>query len=263
MAKKTDAEVKVVERPKDSNWTTPLEEAITDNTSIVALPHCHWTDGSNIDLERISARCKDVGAALVVDATQSLGVKPFSVKKIKPDFLVSAMYKWLLDPYSFSLMWIAEEHREGKQIEHSWITREGGEDFSRLVDYTENFRPGARRYDVGQTSNFTLTPMAIAALKQIISWEVENIEATLESLTDYLAEEAKQIGFYTIEKQFRSAHIIGLQHPDSIPPELAKQLVAQKVYVSIRGSSIRVSPYLYNTKSDIDRFITSISNIME
>src|SRR5699024_6492461 len=98
-----------------------LELAITENTSIVALPHCHWTDGSQVDLERIGSICKDVGAALVVDATQSLGVKPFSVKKIKPDFLISATYKWMLGPYSFRLMWVAPEHREGKQIEHSWI----------------------------------------------------------------------------------------------------------------------------------------------
>src|SRR5699024_1921774 len=101
LAKQTGAEIKVIDRPENSDWTSSLEVAITENTSIVALPHCHWTDGSQIDLERIGSICKDVGAALVVDATQSLGVKPFSVKKIQPDFLISATYKWMLGPYSF------------------------------------------------------------------------------------------------------------------------------------------------------------------
>jgi aspartate aminotransferase-like enzyme len=42
-----------------------------------------------------------VGAALVVDAIQSLGAHPFDVDEVGPDFLVASAYKWLLGPYGW------------------------------------------------------------------------------------------------------------------------------------------------------------------
>jgi hypothetical protein len=49
------------------------------------------------------------------------------------------------------------------------------EDAARLTDYSDRYRPGARRFDVGQRSNFTLVPLAIAALRQLGEWGVGNI----------------------------------------------------------------------------------------
>ena len=41
--------------------------------AVVALPNCHWTDGSALDLERIAAECHLAGVPLVLDVTQSAG----------------------------------------------------------------------------------------------------------------------------------------------------------------------------------------------
>lgn len=256
LAKRTGACVTTVEKPKNYDWTQALEEAIKENTSIVAIPNCHWTDGSYIDLERVSTRCRMVGAALVIDVTQSLGVIPLSVRKIKPDFLVCAFYKWLLGPYSLGFLWASPACREGHPIEHSWLTREGSEDFSRLVDYRETYRPGARRYDVGEVSNFILVPMAIAAIKLILSWGISNIQNKVKKLTGLVAHEAEKAGFNTLPPPVRSPHIIGLMHEEEIPTNLSSRLSERNVYVSIRGSSIRVSPYIYNTKEDVVRLLT-------
>ena len=40
-------------------------------------------------------------------------------------------------------------------------------DFAALVNYQHEMQPGARRFDVGERSNFTLMPMSKAALQQI------------------------------------------------------------------------------------------------
>ena len=56
-------------------------EAIDARTAIVALGHVHWTDGTQFDLEAIGARAREVGAALVVDGTQSVGAMPFDVAR--------------------------------------------------------------------------------------------------------------------------------------------------------------------------------------
>ncbi len=42
--------------PADWNWSEAVMDAIDENTGVVALPHCHWTDGGLLDLQRIGAR---------------------------------------------------------------------------------------------------------------------------------------------------------------------------------------------------------------
>lgn len=256
LAKRTGACITTVEKPIYCDWTQALEDAIDENTSIVAIPNCHWTDGGYIDLERVSTRCHMVGAALVIDVTQSLGVIPLNVRTIKPDFLVCAFYKWLLGPYSLGFVWASPARRNGNPIEHGWLTRKGSEDFSRLVDYRETYRPGARRYDVGEVSNFILIPMAIAAIKLILSWGISYIQNEVKKLTDYAAQEAEKIGFKTLPLPIRSPHIIGLKYEGKIPTNLSSRLSEKNVFVSLRGSSIRVSPYIYNTREDVVRLLT-------
>ena len=55
---------------RTSCWNDSLVDAIDEQTVLVAVEQAHWTDGSLFDLERIGARCREVGAALVIDATR-------------------------------------------------------------------------------------------------------------------------------------------------------------------------------------------------
>src|SRR3990167_3499689 len=93
------AEAVLLPRPEDHDWTRVVLEAIDDRTAVAALPACHWTDGALLDLVQIGDRLREVGATLAVDTTQSLGVMPFDLKAVRPDFLAAAAYKWLLGPY--------------------------------------------------------------------------------------------------------------------------------------------------------------------
>ena len=70
-------------------------DAVGDTTSVVAISICHWTDGTLFDMQAIREKTLLVGAALVIDGTQSIGVLPFDVAGIKPDALICAGYKWL------------------------------------------------------------------------------------------------------------------------------------------------------------------------
>ena len=79
LAKHVGAEVVTVPRPRDHDWTSAVLEYVDERTAVVAVPNCHWTDGSVLDLVRTRERAREVGAALVVDATQSLGAYPLDV----------------------------------------------------------------------------------------------------------------------------------------------------------------------------------------
>jgi selenocysteine lyase/cysteine desulfurase len=252
LAERSGARLVTLPRPEDLDWGRALLAEIDADTAVVAVPNCHWTDGSLVDLGRVGERVREVGAALVVDAIQSLGAYPFDVSEVRPDFLVASSYKWLLGPYGVGFMYVGEEYREGKPIEHNWINRRGSQDFSGLVSYQDAFQPGARRYDVGERSNFALLPMASEALRQILDWGVENVSETIGTLTDLIEEKAVALGISTIPKEKRARHMIGLMLGPDAPEDLAARLTAHNVFVSVRGESVRVSPHLYNTGGDVD-----------
>lgn len=228
--------------------------SIDERTAIVALPQCHWMDGSTIDLERVGERARSVGAGLVIDASQSLGASLMDLERIQPDFVTAVGYKWLLGPYGLGYLYVAPRWREsGVSLEQSWLTRAGSQDFRRLVEYTNEYRPGSRRFDMGEFPQFVLTPMAVTALEQVLSWSVARVQRTLSRLTEEAAQLATLAGYSVLPATERCAHMIGIRNPTGIPDDLPAVLRESGVFVSIRGDSIRISPHLYNDTGDIKR----------
>ena len=246
-------EVRFVPRQPDHDWTAAVCGAIDEATAVVALPNGHWTDGSIVDLAVVGEAARAAGAALVLDLTQSLGAGPFVMSVVQPDYVISAGYKWLLGPYSQSFMWVAPQHRRGRPIEFNWIARADSDDFAGLVNYRDDFLPGARRFDVGERSNFALLPMALAAMRQIVSWGVDAVAAYTAGLTAAVEEQAAALGLDPIPAGRRLPHLIGVRFPGGLPDGLSARLAAAGVFVSIRGDSIRISPHVYNTPRDVDR----------
>jgi selenocysteine lyase/cysteine desulfurase len=253
LAARRGAELHAVPRPADDDWAAAVEGAVDERTAIVAVPNCHWTDGGLVDLRRVGERARAAGAALVVDATQSLGAHPFDLAAVRPDVLVAATYKWLLGPYSLGLLYVAPALRDGRPLEEGWIVRRGSEDFGALMDYQEAYQPGARRFDVGERSNFALLPMAVAALELILGWGVERIAAAIAPLTDLVEREAARLGIGAPTAGTRAGHMTGLRLAAPPPPDLTERLAADGVHVSVRARSIRVAPHVYNTPEDVAR----------
>jgi selenocysteine lyase/cysteine desulfurase len=261
LAEQAGGRVCAVRRPAGDDWTAALLDAIGPSAAIVAVPNCHWTDGTLIDLVPVGQKCRRQGAALVVDGTQSLGAMPFAVDQIQPDFLVTTSHKWLLGPYSLGFCYVAPKWQEGIPLEENWLNRAGSQDFSRLVDYRSDYQPGARRFDMGAVSNFFLAPIAAAALGQLLDWTVAAIANTLRRTTDAIARKAESLGFHPAPAPARSPHMIGLRLPAGKAAELSTRLARQKVYVSVRGDAVRIAPHLYNSQKDLEQLLSVLESI--
>ncbi|QGN33974.1 aminotransferase class V-fold PLP-dependent enzyme [Microlunatus sp. Gsoil 973] len=247
-----------------AGWTPALLEVIDERTAVVAVEGCHWTDGSTIDLVRVGEACRAVGAALVVDVTQSLGAVPFAHTEIRPDVVVGALYKWLLGAYGGAFLWVAPPLRDRTPIELSWITRDGSENFTGLVDYTDDYQPGARRYDSGEVSNFANVAASVASLELINRCSPERIARHAGDLTTRLVERVAPLGLEAPDASTRSPHLIGLRLPDDAPdPQaVAAALAAERVYVSVRGTAIRVSVHGFNNQADVDRLVDVLAAVL-
>jgi selenocysteine lyase/cysteine desulfurase len=188
-----------------------------------------------------------------------VGVMPLDVGELQPDFLVSVGYKWLLGPFGVGYLYVAEEHREGEPLEENWISRAGSEDLARLVDYSDEYQPGARRFDVGARTKFELTPMAIAALEQIAEWEVPRIASTLAQRTSEIARRAAGLGLEPIPDEQRGPHLLGVRLPERARGTVLSALADLNCFVALRGSSLRIAPHLHTTDEDVDRLIEGLA----
>jgi selenocysteine lyase/cysteine desulfurase len=256
---RTGSELVVAQRERGATWTDAVQALLSERTLVVSVPNVHWTDGSLLDLEAVVPAARQVGAMVAIDASQSLGAMPLDVSRLRPDFVVSVGYKWLLGPVGLGCLYVDERFRDGEPLEENWINRAGSDDFAGLVDYADEYRPGARRFDVGQRTNFGLVPMAIAGAEQLLEWTVSGVAAGLQAVTDQIAAQADALGLTTPGVGQRGPHMLGIEVPREMANGIARRLTDDGVVVSVRGNSLRIAPHLHTTQDDIDRLVGALT----
>lgn len=245
---------------RGASWSRRILEAIDEQTAVVAIGTVHWTDGTKYDLEAIGARARSVGAAFVLDGSQSVGAVPIDVTALQPDALIVAGYKWLLGPYSLSLGYFGESLQDGQPLEETWTGRLGSEVFGGLVEYVDEYQSGAVRFDVGERSNFWGTPAMLASLELLLEWSPESISAYCAALMAPALDQLEGLGIELEDRVFLSPHLMGLRLPDHMSREaLVASLDRHRLCVSFRGSSIRVSPHVYNTEEDVAVLVAAVA----
>jgi selenocysteine lyase/cysteine desulfurase len=264
------AELVFVERAEGDDLTSGVLRAIDERTAIAAVPHCFWTDGTLIDLAAIGRRCREMGAALVVDATQSVGALPLDVAEVQPDFLVVSGYKWLLCPYTIGFLYVAPHRQGGMPLENAWSDRaqtEGGSDWQNgHMHYPEGWQPGAGRFNMGESTNFMAMPMAITAFKQLHTWTVSEINVSLRRITETIIERTSNLGLIAPAKEYRAGHLTGLRLAggsarDGIE-DIQQKLAEKNIYLSVRGDALRIAPHLHVSDTDIDRLVTALADTL-
>lgn len=256
LAERAEARVTTVARPDEGEWSAAILDAIDRDTALVVTPHTHWVCGTSIDVEAIGRRCRSVGAALVLDTTQSCGALPLDLAAVDPDYLIATSYKWLLGPYSLGFLYVAPRHQQGRPIEEAWIVRRGAHDFRSLADYPEGFAPGARRFDMGERANFALLPVAGAAIGQLLDWGVANVAETLGAQTSALEDRLAERG--AVARPGRAPHFLSVRFPEGLPQGIEERLAAADVHVSLRGEWMRITPHLYNDEADAERLLAAL-----
>ena len=258
------ATLRAISRPGDSSrvtaaWNERILEAIDSDTAVVNISSVHWTDGVRFDLEAIGARAREVDALFVVDGTQSVGAAPFDFARLQPDLLVCAGYKWLLGPYQIGFAALGDRLIDAEPFEYHWSNRAGSQDTT-TTHYRLEYETGARRFDVGEHANEITVPMLTEGVRQAAAWGVEAIQAHCRTLTEPLDALVGDERLSFAPPSDRVAHIIGIRLSDAERiTAVMRALEERRVRVSRRGSSIRVSPHVYNAAEDIDALMDGIA----
>jgi selenocysteine lyase/cysteine desulfurase len=264
--KTNDKDLKVINAPESlvdrgKKWNENLLNSIDNETCAVVLSSVHWTDGTKFDLKKIGAKCKATNTLFIVDGSQSVGVLPIDVNDFQIDALICVGYKWLLGPYNTGIAYYSEFYDHAKPIEDVWINKLGAEDFTKLTNYVDEFKPGASKFNVGESGNLIQLPMMIQALDQILEWKVQSIQDYAGELIQLLLQFLRANQFWVEDDEYRCNHIVGFLLPKTIDrAQLLQKLQANNVIVSVRGEAIRVSAHVYNTKEDIQALINVLKD---
>jgi selenocysteine lyase/cysteine desulfurase len=244
-------------------WNDAVVRAIDSNTALVAVEPAHWTDGTLFDLESIGTRCREVGAAFIVDATQTVGAMPFDVQRSQPDALVVHSYKSMLSNYGLGFAVFSDRFLEASPLEESWLMRAGSENFARLVDYEDRYARGMRRFDTSLRANPILIAMLEAACRLLIDWQPGRIREYLLEIERRSVDRLRTLGFEVADEAERCANLFGVRLPDGLNPEACRQHLAQRqIHVAVRGSAVRVSPHVYNDESDLVRLTDALAELV-
>ena len=231
LAEKHDLILDIVSPPdsiqRAEAWNENLLNTITPATKLVTMEHIHWTDGTRFDLAAIRKKTNEVGALLVVDATQSLGAYPFDQQIFQVDAVVAAGYKSLLGPYSIGIAYYGAAFDGGEPIEDNWINKKGSEVFEKLLDYESEYKPGAARYSMGEQSQFIHVPMLTAAITQILEWGVDQMQSYCQSMVDSILPTLIENNIWIEDRAWRANHLFGLRPTMGITTILKGKIIDQ------------------------------------
>lgn len=237
--------------------------AMTPRTRMVSVSLVRFENGVLLDAARIAAACHAQGALLLLDVSQCCGAMPLNVDELGADFFVCAGYKWLLSPYGTGFFWSKNEHTEKMRPgPFYWAAQEGAENFSSLSCENPKLVPGARRWDMAETSNYFNFAAMDASLQFVLQFGPETVEAHNRKLIDFLFERLPKdrcVPASPLDAARRGPYGCFAARSPEKTAELHQKLTKEKIITSLREGNIRVSPHLYNSERDIDRLIATIT----
>ena len=258
--------VEAVAQPQDGDWTSAVLEAVerpgAPPLSLASISSVHWSDGGLLDIRKIRDALRRQGAALLVDATHSVGVIATDVKALDPDFLIFPTYKWVLGPYGRAFIYVAKRHQQGVPLEQTAFGRRDVKAENAVYFTDTRYMPDARRYDMGERDHFISMEMAAIGMEMMASWGAAAVVERVSALTQRMAEGLAELPARRTDKCFRAPHILCLTFSGTKLTEIIAALAKEQIYVAARLGRMRISPHVYNDEADVDRFLASIARAM-
>jgi cysteine desulfurases, SufS subfamily len=259
--------------PDESGCLTDAEikNKITPKTKIVAFAHVSNVLGTVNPVEKMIKQAHRVGAVTVLDCAQSVPHYSINVEKLDVDFIAFSGHK-MLAPMGIGILY---GKRELLNIMPPFLT--GGEMIEYVYEQNSMFAPIPQKFEAGtqNVGGAIGLASAIRYLNQIGYKAIGKIES---ELTAYALNGLGEIPHVTVygnasNTQERCGVIsFNLEevHPHDVASILDMDGVAIRAghhcaqplmkYLGV-SATCRMSLYFYNTKEDIDLFLTSLKKV--
>jgi selenocysteine lyase/cysteine desulfurase len=228
-----------------------LEELARGDVGLVALSAVQFTNGWLADGEAIGRACRAQGAWFVVDGIQALGQLPLDVAAWNADVLATGGQKWLCSPFGTGFTYVRRElvaRMEPRVV--GWTAMAASADLERVLDYREEWVPGARRFEVATQpwQDYAGMSESLELLGEAGPAEIRaHVLALLDPLAAFLEERGVEI--VSDMRPERRSGIFSFRPADAAGAFRA--LSQAGVGCVLREGAIRLSAHLYNQPEDV------------
>ncbi|NUT46252.1 MAG: cysteine desulfurase [Saccharothrix sp.] len=247
-----------------------IDEVITENTKVVSVVHTSNILGTVNPLDQIVRRAHDVGALVVVDASQTAPHAPLDVQELGADFVAFTGHK-MLAPTGIGVLW----GRLGL-LEELPPFLGGGEMIETVTMSASTYAPSPHKFEAGTPPVAQAVGLG-AAIDYLTAIGMENVAAHEHALTAYAVEALASVPELEIigpaNAESRGAAIsfkFGDLHPHDVGQVLDEQGIAVRVGhhcarpVCLRygvPATTRASFYLYSTPGEVDALVAGLEHV--
>ena len=234
--------------------------ASSSGAATICLSHVQFSNGFRADLGEIGSNKGRLN--FVVNASQSAGVLPIDVKRMRIDALCAGGHKWLLAGFGSGFVYLSRALLGGTRPRAaSWMSVE--EPFEMRNDRILPRPDAAARAEIG-VPHFAGVFALGAAVEYLQAVGHERIEARALALNRVLTENLRGAGWQILSplrvEAHRSAETL-VATPD--PPRTVRELARRGVAVTVKPQGIRVSTHFFNDESDIDRLAGALGEVRQ
>lgn len=224
--------------------TESLADAVDGDTTLVAVSEVQSSNGFRVRLDELAARCRDVGARLFVNATQSAGALRVNVEELGIDYLACHGYKWLLAPRGAAWLYVRSDRLDAVlPLAPNWHSvPDPYEDYYGEAPLAED----AAKLDMSWAW-FSFVG-ARAALDVHLKLDRAAVEERCLSLAAAFREETTRRGFDLVPEDAPS-QIVAVRLPD--PDAVRERLKERRVLAAVRGGFLRLGFHAFNDEGDI------------
>ena len=253
-----------------------FENAISERTKIVCLPHISNVTGGINDVKKVVKMAHEHGALVLVDGAQSVPHLPVDVKDLDIDFLAFSGHK-MLGPTGIGVLYGKHEILEEMEPFHgggAMIKEVSFNTITRRCSISWNDLPW--KFEAG-TPNICGGVGLMAAIKYLKGIGMEEVKAHERMLTEYAMRRMKECekvrvygpkdasakcGIIPFNVDELSSHDVALFFDSHAIMIRSGFHCAQPLHEKFKlKSSARASFYIYNTREEIDRFIEVLKEI--
>ena len=246
------------------------ENIIDEETSVVSVSHISNVFGCLNPVEELAEIAHENDAYILVDGAQSVPRMPVDVTKINADFMVFSGHK-MLGPTGIGVVY----GRKGL-LEKMSPYQVGGGMIRSVRKHEITWEQLPEKFEAG-TPNIAGTMGLEAAIEYLKDVGMEKVYRHEKKMCNKIIEEFKgNEGLDLISPQNEEVSVISFTmeyaHPHDIAEILNQDNIAiragnhcaqpQMEKLDINGTA-RVSPYLYNTKEDVEKLLESVKKVKE
>ena len=271
LAKRIGAKLRYLPLTKSGDIDlTNSKKYFTNKTKIVSITHMSNVLGTINPIKKIAKMAKSIGAIYIIDGAQSVSHMNVNVQDLDCDFLAFSGHK-MLGPTGVGILWGKMELLNDLDPFLS-----GGEMIDKVNLESSTWNDVPYKFEAG-TPNYVQAIGMGEAVKYLLNIGMNNIHNYEKELTSYAIEKLQNIPSIKIYGEpDKKGGVISFNIKNIHPQDLAQFLNEDNICMRVghhcaqpllktlnETSTARISFYIYNDFSDIDKLVDSINSTIK